>query len=569
MSWINNKTSEESLEILGQLSEQCSILGGPLSKALYELVVRKDYLSLVEYDIDYNVVVDSNDLVYARQILGLYQKLDILDLGYDKANVAADRYVQAERMCLETNSRLQILAQNPQYWDSDVALVFHHATRKIASILGPVPALEDLNFRFGPGANTNVKSALACPRAKLGAAFECSTNFADTVGMFLSETPLWAAQHSHEESEDSYSVNVHVAPGKVIFVPKNAKTHRSISVEPLLNSFFQLGVGTYLKGRLLRSGLDLYDQTKNQSMACEGSCNGSTATVDLTMASDCLSSLLVMDLLPFDWFDLLDQLRTATIELPAEITPDVLEKHSMTKFMRRGAPYTTEKFAGMGNGFTFELESLIFWGFCLGVVEVLRLDPSLVSVYGDDLIVPVEAVPLLTRVLSVAGFSINRGKSFTEGPFRESCGADYLHGFDIRPFYQKTPVSERTLFVMHNWFIRHCEFHLARTVASLCNPCYLLHGPDGYGDGHLIGHFALRYNRRVKRDGWEGGFFDTYVLGTRRYKRPLPGDALLPTYSVYTRSGAQSPTDPDVIRGSDGYAKVSIYTLANSIFAKS
>lgn len=569
MSWIDDKSPEESLDILGQLSEQCSLLGGPLSKALYELVKRKDYLSLVEYNIDYTDVVDVNDLVYARQILGLYQKLDFLDLGFDKADVAADRYVKAERMCFETNARFDVLLRNPQMWDSDVALVFHHAARKIDSILGAPPDLEALNFRFGPGANTNVKSTLACPRAKLGVPFECSINFAPTVGEFLSETPLWTSHHAISESDDSWIVEVNVVLGKVIFVPKNAKTHRSISVEPLLNSFFQLGVGSYIKERLLRSGLNLYDQTINQKMASLGSIRGNTATIDLVMASDCLSSRVVLDLLSFDWFDLLDQLRTPNINLPKEINSDLIEKYSMSNVMKPGLPYTTEKFAGMGNGYTFELESTIFYGLCLGVTEVLGLDSSLVSVYGDDLIVPVEAVSLLNRVLKVAGFSVNHEKSFASGPFRESCGADYLHGFDIRPFYQKTRVSERTLFVMHNWFVRHCEFHLAACVSRLCNPCYVLHGPDGFGDGHLIGAYKLRYNRRLKRDGWDGGYFDTYILKPRFFKKPLPGDAILPVYSVYTRSGAESPTDPNVIRGSSGYAKMSVYTLVNSIFTKS
>lgn len=566
MSWNKSFDAPRSLEILGIVSEACCNLGGPVSQYLHSLVVAKDYPTLVNYTIDYTGL-STNDAVYARQILALYQKNDSVPIPDQRELNAARRFVQSEAMCLITNTRLKCHARRPHLVDSTVHRVLFTAQRKIADILGQVPSLEDLKFAFGPGANTNVKGALACPRAKLGAPLECSNDFIPNVGEFLSEFPHWAALHGIE-SQDSYVTDVCVAPGKVMFVPKNAKTHRSIVVEPILNSFAQKGVGSYMKDRLLRFGVDLYDQSINQQRAHLGSINGSLATIDLSMASDCLAKELVHTLLPYDWAEFLSSLRTSVVTLPTSVDRSVAEEFGMGYMSRPPHLHTLEKFSSMGNGFTFELESLVFYGLCFGVLDLLGLHRELISVYGDDLIVPTEAASLLTEVLDYCGFTVNSDKSFVSGPFRESCGADYLNGFDIRPFYQKTLVSERTLFSMHNWFIRAGEMKLADTVRRLCNPVYVITGPDGYGDGHLIGDFPVRQSRKLRRLGWEGSVFDTYILKSRFYKKPLPGDALIPVYSVYTRSGEKSATDPDIVRGSSGYAKISIYTLARSIFSR-
>jgi len=340
-----------------------------------------------------------------------------------------------------------------------------------------------------------------------------------------------------------------------MFVPKNAKTDRSIVVEPLLNSFFQKGVGSYIRSRLLkRSGVDLKDQTLNQRLACKGSIDGSLATVDLSMASDCLSVELVRELLPVDWTLFLERLRTGTAEF--------VNEHGDKEIIR------LEKFSSMGNGFTFELESLIFYSLAKAVCIHLGLPSDEVSVFGDDIIIPTLAFSCLRDTLLTAGFSINVEKSFSDGPFRESCGSDFVSGFDIRPFYAKKRINEAQLYLMHNFFFRNGEFELARLVRSMCNPTLMLTGPDGYGDGHLIGDYNLRVNRSHRRSGWAGGYFDTYSLEPAEFKKPQIGDSVLPVYSVYTRSGSDSPTNPNAVRGSKGYAKMSIYTLRSGIILK-
>lgn len=566
--WIKERNVRESLDIIRDLSSICALKGGPIAKELNALVQSGLYREVVDFQFNYSsLTVDFwlDDMVYARQIQGLFSKFEKLDLGFDKELTASLKFAEAERRCFETNKTLSYHARKPHLCDSDVSSVLFGAARKISRVLGDLPSLEDLQPSFGPGANTNVKGTLACARAKLGVALECSHNMSPTVGDYLSEVPMWAALASTDETEMSYICPVRVVPGKLVFVPKNAKTFRSIIVEPLLNSFFQKGFGSYIRDRLALSNVNLRDQSRNQYLALEGSIYGSLATVDLSSASDCISSELVWQLLPYEWADALSKLRTSEVVLPPllqgreDLFPDGRVKSS-------GTILQLEKFSSMGNGYTFELESLLFYGLAYSVCRHLHISTVDVSIYGDDIIVPVRAVPLLQKVLSYCGFDFNLSKSFWEGPFRESCGADYLHGFDIRPFYLKTLISDRILYSMHNWFLRHGERELAQACRGYCDPNEILTGPDGFGDGHLIGSHQLRRNRLSSRSGWGGGYFDTYTLNPVRFKKPLPGDAVLPVYSVYTRSGKDSPTDPNVVRGSRGYAKVSIYTLTESVF---
>ena len=60
-------------------------------------------------------------------------------------------------------------------------------------------------------------------------------------------------------------------------------------------------------------------------------------------------------------------------------------------------------------------------------------------------------------------------------------------------------------------------------------------GPDGYGDGHLLGDWVPEYIHKEK--GWAGATFDTYRYQPRvTFKRTQVGDTLLPCYSIYASS---------------------------------
>jgi hypothetical protein len=98
----------------------------------------------------------------------------------------------------------------------------------------------------------------------------------------------------------------------------------------------------------------------------------------------------------------------------------------------------------MGNGFTFELESLIFYAVVKATCEEMGLNDfeinRSVAVYGDDIIVPRAVAPQLYERLTLFGFAVNEDKSFTKGFFFESCGADYYDGHDVRPFFLRRDI---------------------------------------------------------------------------------------------------------------------------------
>jgi len=96
-----------------------------------------------------------------------------------------------------------------------------------------------------------------------------------------------------------------------------------------------------------------------------------------------------------------------------------------------------EKISSMGNGFTFELETLIFWALTKSVCEVNEETSARVIVYGDDILCPSKVMPQLLEVFDFCGFSINTEKTHYQTPFRESCGKHYFMGEDVSPIYQK------------------------------------------------------------------------------------------------------------------------------------
>lgn len=560
MSYLKKRTIEESIKLVMRLADECKTYGGPLTSHLYELVCEERWLEIIDYNFDYEADYTTDDFIYARQIQGLVEKQDFIDLGIDKEQVAYKKFLLSEDMCRSTNTRLEDLSS--LNWD--VSAVMYYASQKIGKILGCVPTIDSLDLSFGPGANTSTESLISNSRVKMSSRLECGMNLLPILRELLEELPVLSYAHATSErlDEESFTVAVDVVPGKLAFVPKNSRSHRSIVVEPPLNGLLQKGIGSYMKERLKAVGLDLSDQSRNQVLACKGSIDGSLATIDLSMASDCICRNLVWCLLPYDWAVLLDYARTPVVEYT---TGNTIES------------FLIEKFSSMGNAYTFELETVLFYGLAYGVCKHLQIDSTDMRVYGDDIIMPSQGFDLLSEVLQDCGFKLNAKKSFSKGPFRESCGSDYLNGIDIRPYYLRTQVTDRVLFSMHNWFFRHGELKLAAFVEQETHEPDRLYGPDGYGDGHLIGEWQPRQSRTRLRAGFEGGVFDTYTLKPKFFKKQLRCDYVFPCYSIYVRGESQytplvgdegTPVDPDVIRGSRGYTKISIYTLARSIFTR-
>jgi hypothetical protein len=209
----------------------------------------------------------------------------------------------------------------------------------------------------------------------------------------------------------------YVQYNKIAFVPKTVKVDRPIAVEPLLNGFVQKGLDLEMRAKLAYVGIDLSDQSLNQRMAREGSLDDGEngfVTIDLSSASDSIATEVVRNVLPFDWYRLLANTRS---------------EHYRDE---RGEIHAYHKFCSMGNGFCFPLETLLFAAVCAACgCGKPGID---FMVYGDDIIVRKRYAESVLFLLGELGFTANSGKTYLDGPFRESCGSDWFGGEDVRPF---------------------------------------------------------------------------------------------------------------------------------------
>jgi len=398
---------------------------------LNECIRTRDVSGLFQVadSLDATAYTSADLLLQDRLVAEIFSKFDFHGSPFNKRDRAKLRFFEAEERCREANFRV---VHGQQGLSTDDNAVIHGAIRLIEqTILGRFEVDEILDFaRFGPGATLCVKgpftteyfklsertptvSSKAFPYAEALLAFDVKwAGYLDGIHPF----DIWGPYSPVKGQGQELGL---VDYNKVAFVPKNAKTERSIAIEPYFNVYFQLGIGGMIRKRLYRHcGINLDSQLRNQALARKGSITGKLATIDFSMASDTISRETVRLLLPPEWFDHLDRLRS--------------EHYLMEGVIR---PY--EKFSSMGNGYTFELETLIFYAIAVSACRHLGLDPSDVTVFGDDVVLPTEACALFQSVCSFLGFKVNEEKSFQTGLFRESCGEDFLGGIRVRPVFCK------------------------------------------------------------------------------------------------------------------------------------
>lgn len=297
----------------------------------------------------------------------------------------------------------------------------------IIDLIGETVPLEALIGSFSGGASTSRPRTDSHPADKYLGKAHVTSRALPWFDLLRGELPQWVGMPELPFVETaSQRLDIEVVPGNVMFtVPKKTDIDRVACKEPDINMWLQKGIGSFLRNRLKKVGVDLNDQSKNWRLAREGSLTGNLATIDLSSASDSISSGLVELLLPPLWYNLLDDVRSQVTTIPRGSFVEV---------------HRNEMFSSMGNGFTFELESLLFYVLARATAYFEGIS-GVISVYGDDIICPSALYPHLEWVLKYFGFSVNPEKSFYQGPFRESCGGHFHNGRDITPFYVKGPIK--------------------------------------------------------------------------------------------------------------------------------
>lgn len=555
--WDQTLSTPETNEVVAGLARwHAEFIPAPIAGVILEAIENDCMELLCNYDMDYEQL-NAESAYHLGQILAFYRKREDLDIGVDKEKVAFESFLKSELKCAETNTIFKHWREGTFKFEPSVDKVFHLASQKIARVLGSVPSIEELTLKFGPGATRSTKRKNACARVKLSDKHTCSEDHLPVLQKTLEEMPFWTLAEQQGTRPEQAEVAVDVVNATLSFVPKNAKTFRGVSTPPSLNMMVQLGINTFLAKRLKRFGVDVTNQERNKKLAREGSITGSVATLDLSSASDTIAIELVAHLLPYDWFEFLSLYRENSMDY-------------------KGQTIKLHKFSAMGNGYTFPLETLIFWALSSACLENAH---DICSVYGDDIIVPVEAVPLVSRVLNAAGFSLNIAKSFWRGPFRESCGGDYYSGIDVRPIFLSDRLCGEDFFRLHNEYVRRYSAEPASHLLSFLDPSLLLWGPDGYGDGHLILNDLTTektvnpYQPHNRGLGWAGYTFETYTWKAKRHFRPLPGDYVLPCYTIYATRQPPSISKWDLLtlrgKGSIRYlncAKTDILERIDSSF---
>lgn len=424
-------------------------LNTPVSLSCYLLLKYEEYEQLVGKKCRPQDYIDPSSFDDDYQSISLLKKYPDFPGMAQKARLkAVELFWKAEAICEDANSRLRAFRrlQNTSF---QVRSVIYRASEICLEVLGP-RLNTDLWFsscRFGPGVSDTCRG-LGTSYNKLNAPLSVTGAFHEMGLQLVAGSPSWARSVRKAGlgeifigSPPKAAITFEAPPcidlndipttvgNSVTFVPKTALTDRAIAVEPHINIYAQLGLGSMIRGKLKKAGIDLDHQADHHAnLALSASKVGDLATIDLSMASDTISYEVVRELIPPMWFHALDLCRSKS---------GIIDE----------AVHHYEKFSSMGNGYTFELETLIFWALaraCCDYKSACIYDERglICSCFGDDIIIPARVEPLLKEVMTFCGFTYNADKTFVKSAFRESCGHDFFAGTNVRPIFQKESITD-------------------------------------------------------------------------------------------------------------------------------
>lgn len=466
-------------------------LNTPVSLSCWILFQNGEFDQLVEKNVDPSDYIDGSSFRDDFAAVSFLRKSEVLKTSFDRKANALKVFSEGETRCAGINRFFSSLQSSCGKIHPDDWFVINSQIRKIDRILGEFDIDTMLtDCRWGPGSTLSLSREGVSASHKFD--FECDIT-PDAYRLFgevmKRAFPLWGNLWTPNFKEGN----------KVVTVPKNAKTDRTIAIEPGLNVWIQLGIGKSIRRKLRFAGYNLDSDLKNQRGAYIGSLDNSLATIDFKAASDSISKGLVEFLLPPRWYTILNAARSHKYTLDGE-----------TKI--------SEKFSTMGNGFTFELESLIFVTLALAICEANGCDDDSVSIFGDDLIIPTVCVPQLRRICELYGFTINTDKSYSYSAFRESCGSYYFHGMDVKPIFFKKGLQtvkdvyrlcNRLRAFSHSIFPYGCDRRFKgnwHRLIDMIPKDVRLFGPISSGDATIHADLSECSPKRHP-GGWEGFIF--------------------------------------------------------------
>lgn len=434
------------------------------------------YVSILEHNADYLQRLPQPEALGATeawvfaQAEGCVKKL--VDPGYDRWADTANDWYSTEHKCKRMNQKFaamynrKIRGVKPIPFASSLQSIY----RAIHFVIGENPPVDEIceAAHYGPGSTVAIRGKDVSYARKLDA-YDCTSLSVDLAARALChDKAAWAhlgfdPAYSHlEEAKEGFirvareRLKENVVPAdRLMFIHKSIKSLRSIGAQPTLSGMLQLGVHEIISRCLLeRADVDLADQSWNQELARVGSLEAHInhenpyCTLDKSNASNTVANGIVQLFFPPAWAKLLGRLRT-----PAYLPPPELYRY-------KGIPQTYHMYAGMGNGTTFCVETLIFFGMAYacyaeetGCSVEEFVNSKEYAIYGDDVILRRNLARRYVGLAEYLGFTINKSKSYLSGLFRESCGADYHSGINVRAAVLKSEdgfVDMETLIGFHN-----------------------------------------------------------------------------------------------------------------------
>lgn len=248
----------------------------------------------------------------------------------------------------------------------------------------------------------------------------------------IASDPAWSTAESYRQRRYGYRV---VGSSRLFHVPKETNVTRTATTVPLVNMLFQKASASIIENRLRKVfGIDIRNQPeRNKKLARRGSRWGTFGTIDGKSASDCIN-IRQLEHLPAVISGWLKTVRTESTVLPD------------------GRVVGLGMVGTMGEGFTFAFQTAYFACLVRAVYRVIGIQPRRTNygVFGDDIIVRRDAYDLVIRLLRYVGQLPNENKSFNSGAFRESCGGDYWHGYNIRPVFIKSLTNDADVYAAIN-----------------------------------------------------------------------------------------------------------------------
>lgn len=208
-------------------------------------------------------------------------------------------------------------------------------------------------------------------------------------------------------------------------VPKSYKATRIIAPDHASYLCAQTTVMHRLEEVIKRNHLPIYhkDQQANREQCYFASISESHVTIDQSHASDMVSRTLCAAWYPPTVFSEIQAVSPTHYRIGGKI-------RTMQQMSPAGCRHTylNECFYFLG----FVLASYYLCGFTKGKIAKMMKETFVV---GDDLIIPTEVYPTFLELCDYFGLQINEGKTFCDGHYRESCGAEYYDGVDTSASY--------------------------------------------------------------------------------------------------------------------------------------